>query len=101
LWVEVADDAAFKHVVATSDTGVSDVSDWTTRVLVGGLKPSHIYWYRFVDEAGNGSRVGRTITAPLVGDTSSKRFAFVSCQSVNEGAERLSADDLGGRAGAA
>ena len=87
LWVEVADDAAFKHVVATSYTGVSDVADWTTRVLVGGLKPSHIYWYRFVDEAGAGSRVGRTITAPLVGDTSSKRFAFVSCQSVNEGAQ--------------
>ena len=87
LWVEVAEDAAFKHVVATSHTGVSDVADWTTRVLVGGLKPSHIYWYRFVDEAGAGSRVGRTITAPLVGDTSSKRFAFVSCQSVNEGAQ--------------
>ena len=87
LWVEVADDAAFKRVVATSHTGVSDVADWTTRVLVGGLKPSHIYWYRFVDEAGAGSRVGRTITAPLVGDTSSKRFAFVSCQSVNEGAQ--------------
>jgi alkaline phosphatase D len=86
LWVEVADDAAFKHVVATSHTGVSDVADWTTRVLVGGLKPSHIYWYRFIDEAGAGSRVGRTITAPLDDDTASRRFAFVSCQSVNEGA---------------
>ncbi len=86
MWVEVAEDADFKHVVAATHARVSDVSDWTTRVLVGGLKPSHIYWYRFVDEAGAGSRVGRTITAPLVDDAASRRFAFVSCQSVNEGA---------------
>jgi len=86
LWVEVAEDAAFKHVVAATRARVSDVSDWTTRILVGGLKPSHIYWYRFVDDTGAGSRVGRTITAPLDDETASRRFAFVSCQSINEGA---------------
>ena len=87
LWVEVAEDAAFRHVVATAHTRVSEDADWTTRVLVGGLKPSHVYWYRFIDQAGAGSRVGRTITAPLVDDAAGRRFAFVSCQSVNEGAQ--------------
>ena len=87
LWVEVAEDADFKHVVASVHTRVSDDADWTTRVLVGGLKPGHVYWYRFVDQAGAGSRVGRTITAPLTEDAGTRRFAFVSCQSVNEGAQ--------------
>jgi alkaline phosphatase D len=60
-------------------------SDWTARVLIGGLKPSHTYWYRFTDADGNGSRIGRTITAPLANDTRTVNFAFVSCQDVNEG----------------
>ncbi|MBS0388972.1 MAG: alkaline phosphatase D family protein, partial [Proteobacteria bacterium] len=40
---------------------------------------------RFSDRDGNGSRVGRTITAPAQSDQKAVRFAFVSCQSVNEG----------------
>ena len=55
------------------------------RVLVGGLKPARVYWYRFTDAEGNGSRVGRTITAPPPNDPRPINFAFVSCQSVNEG----------------
>src|SRR5580698_2582457 len=39
LNVEVAEDEAFTRVVATSTTFVSAASDWTCRVLVGGLKP--------------------------------------------------------------
>jgi hypothetical protein len=34
---------------------------------------------------GNGSRVGRTIVAPLANDPRPVNLAFVSCQSVNEG----------------
>ena len=56
-----------------------------SRVLVGRLKPAHIYWYRFTDADGNGSRVGRTITAPAPDDPRPVNFAFVSCQDVNEG----------------
>jgi alkaline phosphatase D len=85
LTVEVAEDNAFHRVVAQAPAPVSAVSDWTTRVLVGGLKPSRIYWYRFIDSQGNGSRIGRTITAPLENDPRPVNFAFVSCQSVNEG----------------
>src|SRR3954471_996529 len=85
LTVEVAEDEEFKRVVAHATAPVSASSDWTTRVLVGGLKPSHIYWYRFTDTEGNGSRIGRTITAPKPDDARPVNFAFVSCQDVNEG----------------
>ena len=85
LTVEVAEDDAFRRVVAKASAPVSAESDWTTRVLVGHLKPARVYWYRFTDEEGNGSRVGRTITAPLANDPRPVSFAFVSCQSVNEG----------------
>jgi alkaline phosphatase D len=85
LTVEVAQDPQFRRVVAQAPAPVSAAADWTTRVLVGGLKPAHTYWYRFTDSAGNGSRVGRTITAPSDGDPRPVNFAFVSCQSVNEG----------------
>jgi alkaline phosphatase D len=87
LQVEVAEDESFKHVVATASTLVSAASDWTCRVLVGGLRPACVYWYRFTDRDGNGSRVGRTITAPNVNDARPVSFAFVSCQNANQGAQ--------------
>ena len=85
LTAEVALDPAFRRVVARSMAPVTADADWTCRVLAAGLKPKTVYWYRFTDDAGNGSRIGRTITAPLESDTDPVRFAFVSCQSVNEG----------------
>src|SRR5215218_8743076 len=85
LTVEVAEDDDFRRVIAKASAPVSAESDWTTRVLVGHLKPARVYWYRFTDGEGNGSRVGRTITAPLANDPRPVNFAFVSCQSVNEG----------------
>src|SRR4051795_4296326 len=85
LSVEVAEDEAFRRVVAQARAPVAAAADWTTRVLVGGLKPARTYWYRFTDKDGNGSRLGRTITAPLDSDPRAVNFAFVSCQEVNEG----------------
>ena len=87
LRVEIAEDEAFKRVISTADVPVSAAADWTCRVLVGGLKPAHIYWYRFTDKNGMGSRVGRTVTAPGVTDSRPIKFAFVSCQNVNQGAQ--------------
>jgi alkaline phosphatase D len=87
LHVEVADDTTFHRVVATAEAPVSAESDWTCRVLVGGLKPSTVYWYRFTDPQGNGSRIGRTITAPAENDDKPVQFAFVSCQNANHGAQ--------------
>src|SRR5438046_5589711 len=87
LTVEVAEDKEFRRVVAHASAPVSAAADWTTRVLVGGLKPARVYWYRFTDADGNGSRVGRTITAPADNDQRGVRFAFVSCQNANFGAQ--------------
>src|SRR5690242_14902571 len=87
LTVEVALDEAFQRVIATQKVPLSADSDWTCRVLVGGLKPAQVYWYRFTDPQGNGSRVGRTITAPSNDDPRPVRFAFVSCQNANLGAQ--------------
>ncbi|SEI45432.1 alkaline phosphatase D family protein [Frateuria terrea] len=86
LRVEVAQDPDFTRVIATTAARVSADSDWTCRVLVGHLPSAREYWYRFVDEEGNGSRIGRTMTAPGPDDTRPARFAFVSCQDVCEGA---------------
>lgn len=87
LTVEVALDAAFRRVVATAKVPVLAAADWTCRALVGGLSPATVHWYRFTDDSGAGSRVGRTITAPRASDPRPVRFAFVSCNSVNEGAQ--------------
>jgi alkaline phosphatase D len=87
LHVEVAEDEAFKHVVAIADAPISKEADYTCRVLVGGLKPRHVYWYRFTDKLGAGSRIGRTITAPEESDTRPVKFVFVSCQNANQGAQ--------------
>jgi alkaline phosphatase D len=87
LTVEVALDEAFKRVIATQKVSISAEADWTCRVLVGGLKPAQVYWYRFTDAEGSGSRLGRTITAPADDDSRPVHFAFVSCQNANLGAQ--------------
>jgi alkaline phosphatase D len=86
LRVEIAADAGFDHVVARAEAPLSAETDWTCRVLAAGLAPSRVYWYRFTDEHGFGSRIGRTSTAPAATDARPVRFAFVSCQNVTQGA---------------
>ena len=87
LHVEVAEDSAFHHVVADGAVRLTSDADWTCRVLIGGLKPSREYWYRFRTPHGDGSRIGRTLTAPTLDDTRPRKFAFVSCQNVNMSAQ--------------
>jgi alkaline phosphatase D len=86
LAVEVADDPAFSNIVATGEVQVSAQTDWTCRFLAAGLQPRREYWYRFIDEAGYASRVGRTLTAPADSDDAPVQFAFVSCQDIAQGA---------------
>ena len=87
LLVEVAEDDAFKHVIASATANISATADWTCRALVGNLKPASVYWYRFTDETGFTSRVGRTLTAPAESDPRPVKFAFISCQNANQGAQ--------------
>ncbi|MCI0602124.1 alkaline phosphatase D family protein [bacterium] len=86
LLLEVAEDFDFRKVIATTTARVSAETDWTCRVLAAGLQPRRVYWYRFTDESGFGSRIGRTVTAPSEEDEKQIAFAFVSCQNVQEGA---------------
>ncbi|HJS41158.1 MAG TPA: alkaline phosphatase D family protein [Sphingomicrobium sp.] len=85
LLVEVAEDPAFARVVSATPVTILAGADWTARVLAAGLRPARTYWYRFTDSDGNGSRIGRTITAPADKDPRPVSFAFVSCQDINEG----------------
>ncbi|HEU5220036.1 MAG TPA: alkaline phosphatase D family protein [Gemmatimonadales bacterium] len=87
LTLEVAEDVSFERVVVSSFATLTADADWTCRVLVNGLEPGRVYWYRFTDAAGMGSRVGRTITAPADDDPRPVRFAFVSCQNANQGVQ--------------
>jgi alkaline phosphatase D len=86
LTVEMAEDPTFRRVVNRAKASLSEETDWTCRVLAVDLKPAHVYWYRFADEHGFGSRIGRTITAPADDDGKPVRFAFVCCQNVQQGA---------------
>src|SRR5262249_2344260 len=86
LTVEVADNNAFRRIIARTEAVVSSDTDWTCRVLAAGLRPSRVYWYRFTDENGFGSRIGRTITAPSSDNPRQVNFSFVSCQNVQQGA---------------
>lgn len=86
LIVEVATDDAFQHVVSRRTVRIGADNDWTCRVLAAGLAPRRVYWYRFTDEWGTGSRIGRTITAPADDDPAPMPFTFVSCQDVTLGA---------------
>jgi alkaline phosphatase D len=97
LTVEVAEDPDFQRVTATARTRALKDADHTCRVLVAGLRPATTYWYRFADQHGNGSRIGRTRTAPADDDPRPVQFTFVSCQNVCEGAQnayrRMAYDD--------
>jgi len=88
----------FSAVVVDQVLTVGEDSDHTLRLVVDGLDPDTLYFYRFA-AGGDLSRLGRTRTAPAHDTEGPARFAFVSCQSFEQafyGAwARMLADDLG------
>lgn len=60
-------------------------SDFTVQLTVSGLEPDTYYHYRFVDAAGNVSRLGRTRTAPPPDSDAPVDFVFASCQRYQSG----------------
>lgn len=80
LTVEVGTDPSLKSIVARGRATLSGAEDWTCRILAAGLAPATIYWFRFTDDQGFASRVGRTLTAPAEDDDRPARLAFVSCE---------------------
>jgi len=75
---EIATDDSFSAVVANGTATTGGHRDWTVNLVAGGLAAATSYAYRFVDEAGNTSPVGRTRTAPS-GSAERLRFAVASC----------------------
>jgi alkaline phosphatase D len=86
IFLEVARDPDFKKIESLAFIPITAETDWTCRFFAAGLKPSTEYWYRFTDEDGNGSRIGRTLTAPKENDPRPVRFTFVSCQDIGQSA---------------
>jgi alkaline phosphatase D len=86
VFLEVARDPHFKKIQTRAFVPITAQTDWTCRFYAARLKPSTEYWYRFTDEDGNGSRIGRTLTAPKERDSRPVRFTFVSCQDMTIGA---------------
>ena len=84
--VEVSTQADFRRVTARGDAELSAVEDWTCRILAAGLTPGTVYFYRFTDDRGFTSRVGRTRTAPAEDDARPVRLVFVSCENHQVGA---------------
>ena len=86
LIVEISTTPEFKKILAGGTAHISADSDWTCRFLAKDLEANREYWYRFIDEHGFASRIGRTMTAPSDDSDTPVRFTFVSCQCPNEGA---------------
>jgi alkaline phosphatase D len=82
---EVAEDDAFKKVVARGTAVATPQLGHTVHAEARGLRPDRWYWYRF--RAGDAaSPVGRTRTLPAADANPDKlRFAFASCQHYEQG----------------
>lgn len=76
--VEVASDAGFGRIVARGEGQADPAHDWCVRTTVTGLKPAHVYYYRFKGPDGTVSPVGRTKTLPA-GPTKAFKVAVFSC----------------------
>jgi alkaline phosphatase D len=86
LIVEISTTPEFKKILAGGTAHISADSDWTCRFLATDLKPNREYWYRFIDEHGFASRVGRTYDGTQRRFGYTRSFYLCSCQCPNEGA---------------
>lgn len=83
LTLEVSEEESFGTLVLQTEVVARAAHDHALKVKVTNLKPRTTYYYRFL-YAHDGERfstvVGRTRTAPAVGDDVPVKFAFASCQ---------------------
>lgn len=73
----VSEDPGFRQVLVRGQGETSEARDWTVKVLVTGLQPGRVFYYRFAS-AGEVSPVGRTRTLPE-GSTDQLGIALASC----------------------
>lgn len=83
LQLSVEDD--FERLIIEEPVTAEPANDFTVRAHIAGLNPGQHYYYRFLAEAGGVSRVGRTMTAPAIGDERPVHLAFASCQNYEQG----------------
>jgi alkaline phosphatase D len=74
---QLAEDDAFARVVSRGSLTTGPGRDYTAKVLVSGLQPGNLYYYRF-HTADDTSETGRTRTLPS-GDLEQLGLAVVSC----------------------
>ncbi|HPU16977.1 MAG TPA: PhoD-like phosphatase N-terminal domain-containing protein, partial [Polymorphobacter sp.] len=84
LRAEVAADAGFGTVLRRREVSANGASDGCAKVVVDGLKPGTIYYYRFVAPDGSKSPVGRTRTLPT-GTLAQYKVAVFSCSNIGFG----------------
>jgi len=83
--IEVALEDDFTTLVLQQTYAADEQSDFTLSVIVQDLQPDTFYYYRFINDAGESSITGRTLTAPGEINQDAFRFAFVSCQDYSHG----------------
>src|SRR6185369_8671465 len=84
LRVEVSKSDKFDKLIVHQQVTAGPDSDFTVRILVDGLEPDSVYFYRFVAGADE-SRSGRTRTAPETDADVPIHFAWVCCQDYGAG----------------
>lgn len=98
LFVQVSEDESFSRLVVERALRASPEADHTVRVLVDGLRPDTIYFYRFFAGSDSLPFIGRTRTAPPRDAKRPVRFAFLCCQNYEQGYygayRRLVNDDI-------
>lgn len=82
---EIAADPDFADIVSSGTVDAVAGNDFTVKVVAGGLSSFTYHWYRFTG-LGATSIVGRTKTAPAVGQEADRlRFGLVSCSNYEGG----------------
>ncbi|MDF2439407.1 MAG: alkaline phosphatase [Abditibacteriota bacterium] len=82
---QIAADANMRTIVQKGTATASAALGHSVHVEVNGLQPARFYWYQF-ESGGVVSPIGRTRTTPAFTARPERlRFAFVSCQSWQNG----------------
>ncbi|MGL4541688.1 MAG: alkaline phosphatase D family protein, partial [Polymorphobacter sp.] len=84
LRAEIAADESFTTVLQQREVSANGASDGCAKVVMTGLRPGQIYYYRFVAPGGALSPVGRTRTLPK-GAVAQYKVAVFSCSNIGFG----------------
>lgn len=95
--IQVSKAEYFADLILEQNVTVTEASDHTLRYIVEGLQPDTTYYYRFIANGNEDSRIGRTRTAPEPQADRAANFAFACCQNYEQGFygawARMIADD--------